>query len=408
MEIKTYISSEPIPEYDYTVNFEDNNCTIIFAPEQLYTPFFSLTGAYAESILFTPDYYDMGDNTYFIDNISIPNQVLQISAKNTDGVSSLPSFHMKQDSSLKNISGSFKILQYEYGIIVSFVEEEFSGMNAFLSFKRNGVQDSYPLTRKSKLSLVSHLLSPAEFLDVNEIKVYYKSQTPLEIFSMDFSGSVINPDSSFQIQFFDNRLQISGMNKSFYDSVLVWANPTEAPFPKEGEIIAGPYLIEPSLIPYNKDIQLKFNLDRTQIMQQYSIYYYNKKSEHWSYLPSNISENSSYIETTILSGEIFAVIRESNPPVITDLTPDINGTYYSNDLEHISFFVRDGFSGLEGETDIILKLDDTSVVFEYNSYQKKVRYPLKYNLKKGVHTLYVQASDKVGNQTNIEGVFHVK
>ena len=82
--------------------------------------------------------------------------------------------------------------------------------------------------------------------------------------------------------------------------------------------------------------------------------------------------------------------------------------YIILDLEHISFYVEDTFAGLEGETDVIVKLDDNSIVFEYNSYQNKVRYPLKYNLKKGTHTMYVQASDRVGNRSIVKGDFYIK
>ena len=57
---------------------------------------------------------------------------------------------------------------------------------------------------------------------------------------------------------------------------------------------------------------------------------------------------------------------------------------------------------------VIVKLDDHAIIFEYNSYQKKVRYPLKYNLKKGTHTLYVQASDRVGNRSIVKGDFYIK
>ena len=100
--------------------------------------------------------------------------------------------------------------------------------------------------------------------------------------------------------------------------------------------------------------------------------------------------------------------QENNPPKFSDLIPDINGTYYSSDIEHISFYVEDTFSGLEGEIDVIVKLDDNPVIVEYNSYQKQIRYPLKYNLNKGIHTLYVQASDRVGNRSIVKGDFYIK
>ena len=57
---------------------------------------------------------------------------------------------------------------------------------------------------------------------------------------------------------------------------------------------------------------------------------------------------------------------------------------------------------------MVIKLDEKTIIFEYNSYQNKVRYPLKNNLKKGKHSLYVQASDKVGNKSIIKGDFYIK
>ena len=62
----------------------------------------------------------------------------------------------------------------------------------------------------------------------------------------------------------------------------------------------------------------------------------------------------------------------------------------------------------QNTTDVIVKLDDNAIICEYNSYQKKVRYPLKYNLKKGTHTLYVQVSDRVGNRSIVKGDFYIK
>ena len=77
-------------------------------------------------------------------------------------------------------------------------------------------------------------------------------------------------------------------------------------------------------------------------------------------------------------------------------------------MEHISFHVEDEFAGIEGETDVFMELDGKHVIFEYNSYQKKVRYPLKYNLTKGEHTLYVEAKDRVGNKSINKGIFYIK
>ena len=407
-EVKTYIFSDQIPEYNYRVKFENNNCTITFIEEKNFVPYFYLTGKFEESKSISPDYYEMGNNVFVIENINKPYDVIEISAKDEKGVSSIPSFHAKPDTATVFLGGEFKLNQYDYGTIIHFTEESFSGLNAFLSLRKQGVPHKYLLTRKTKLDLVSETLSAGEFNNVDNIKVYYDSPTPIEIFQMDISGAVVSPDTSFTMNLMDGKVKLSGKPHTFYDSVHVWVSDTQALPPEEGEIIKGPYLVEPGLIPYNKEIKLDISLENVVAKEKLGIYYFSKKAEKWHYLPSQLEEEDTYISTTILSGEIFAVIRENTAPLISNLIPDVNGTYFSKDLEHISFNVEDTFSGIEGERDIVLKIDDRQVVFEYNSYQKKVRYPLKYNLKKGTHSLYVQAADKVGNLSNIEGEFLVK
>ena len=125
-------------------------------------------------------------------------------------------------------------------------------------------------------------------------------------------------------------------------------------------------------------------------------------------MPSEFNFDSTYMQTNILSGETFAIIKEMEAPVLSSFIPEINGTYYASDIEHISFHVEDKFAGIEGETDVFVELDGKRVIFEYNSYQKKVRYPLKYNLSQGKHTLYVEAEDRVGNQSVNKGIFYIK
>ena len=125
-------------------------------------------------------------------------------------------------------------------------------------------------------------------------------------------------------------------------------------------------------------------------------------------MPSTFTSDSTFMKTSILSGEIFAIIKETTLPIFSSFIPEINGTYYSMDLNHVSFHIEDEFAGIDAEEDIFLELDGKRVIFEYNSYQKKIRYPLKYNLSQGKHTLYVEAEDRVGNQSVNKGSFYIK
>ena len=50
---------------------------------------------------------------------------------------------MKPKENFENITGEFKIKHYESGIFVSFKENIFSGLDAFLSLKKDGILYSH-------------------------------------------------------------------------------------------------------------------------------------------------------------------------------------------------------------------------------------------------------------------------
>ena len=74
-------------------------------------------------------------------------------------------------------------------------------------------------------------------------------------------------------------------------------------------------------------------------------------------MPSELNSDSTYMLTKIISGEVFSIIKEIEKPILSSFIPEINGTYYSSDLEHISFHVIDELSGIDGETDVFMELD---------------------------------------------------
>ena len=408
IEVHAFFSSDTIPEFEYTVVYNNTSCTVTFNEAQQIEPHFFLSGKYVDDKTIPAEYYDMDNNTFVIENINSPLNVLQISGKNENGISSRPTFHIKSGSIINPMEGNLNILQFEHGLIIKFIEKEFSGLESYLVMEKEGINYSYELTRELKNTFTTELLNPVDLLMVKGINVNYDTPAPSEIFKLELNGNVVYPESPFRFELLDGKLRITGDVETFYDTTFIWATPIEAEYPEEGKIIAGPYFLNPYLIPFNNEIQMDFFLEPIHISEHLGIYFYNQNKSDWTYLSSELFSDSLFIRTSILSGEIFAVIEENNPPELSGFTPYLNGTYYSSDLEHLSFLVHDSFSGIEGETDVILKLDGYPVVFEYNSYQKKVRYPLKYNLKKGIHTLYVQASDKVGNMSIVEGEFFIK
>ena len=137
--------------------------------------------------------------------------------------------------------------------------------------------------------------------------------------------------------------------------------------------------------------------------------YYDEIKKKWHYMTSSVNNDNKMINSYILSGGVFAVIQEELPPEIFNIYPGVGGTYYQDDIDYISFNIKDNLSGINGEYDIELRIDDSKpLIFEYNSYQNKVYYRLKTKLEKGIHDLYIHAFDRVGNQVTKIGKFRIK
>jgi len=406
--VKVTFYSDSIPEFDYDVNFSNDTCSIHFKTIKNFRPYFYRINRHDDSIRILSDYYDMGNNHFIITNIQKPNDIIEIYAKNIQGIKSQPTFHMANKKQFNIIDGKLFMEHYEHGILIKFEEEHLSNKNAFLTLEKKGLEYLLELNKKSLFTYSSNILSPMDLENVSKIKVYYKDTTPNEIFSMDQYGAIILPNSAFNFSFFDNQIIISGLEHTFYDTVYFWAQYADAIKPQNGTLVSNIFKLYPDLIPFNKEISLDIAISKHNYPKYLSIYYYNEKKQSWHFMPSNYNSDSTYMQTKILSGEIFAIIQEEISPSISSFIPQINGTYYSSDLEHISFHLDDKFSGIGGEEDVYVELNGKRVIFEYNSYQKKVRYPLKYNLKEGEHTLFVEVQDRVGNKSIIDGKFFIK
>ena len=204
-------------------------------------------------------------------------------------------------------------------------------------------------------------------------------------------------------------MKVSGNSNVFHDTTFVWLEKIDAPQPTIGKIISGPYKMGPFLIPIRKKIDLNFTIFDPAQLASSGIFYFNKNKDEWIYLETKINNLESQLSTRILSGEIFAVIREFNPPKLTHLYPNIDATYRKQDLTHLEFFVDDDFSGIDGENNIMIKIDDGKpLIFEYNIHQKRIYYPFDKKFNSGNHSLHIIAKDNVGNEKIIKGSFKIR
>ena len=65
-------------------------------------------------------------------------------------------------------------------------------------------------------------------------------------------------------------------------------------------------------------------------------------------------------------------------------------------------------SGISNINNILIKIDNEPILFEYNPYRKEVFYLFEEDLLEGTHILEIQVTDNVGNINTIKGDFIIK
>ena len=156
-------------------------------------------------------------------------------------------------------------------------------------------------------------------------------------------------------------------------------------------------------------MKLIIRLNNRPQLDYSSIYKYDSNEDEWNYIFSSINNEEISLTANIDSGGIYAVIQEQIPPVITNIYPGNDGSYYQNDFREIKFNIIDTESGIKDENSIKVQIDDTKpLIFEYNTYRGEIIYKLDKKLSEGKHTVKINAIDNVGNAVYRENYFYIK
>jgi hypothetical protein len=125
------------------------------------------------------------------------------------------------------------------------------------------------------------------------------------------------------------------------------------------------------------------------------------------FIDNKLNPANQTVSARVFSLEDFAMIRDSEPPVLNIQTPRA-GAVLSNRRPLISVGVNDSTSGFDSEEAIELRLDGQRLIAEYDPERDVVQYRPKRDLTPGIHKLTVRAEDRCGNVARAEAEFTVK
>jgi hypothetical protein len=302
---------------------------------------------------------------------------------------------------LENLAiDEISIMQFEHGMSYIFYKNKFDN-------KLNTIKN---------MTVGNNLLPVVQIKDnyfISEVIPHNFSSSFNEIITSDneserqfaLSGVTVYPDESFILESSDNLFSISGKEDSFMDTCLVWVKKKDNfKTPKTGAIVSSVYEIGPNHFHYKNPINISFRIEGFS-PENCSIYYFDKKENSWQFMDSETAENNIF--TKILSGELFAVIKETDAPEISQIYPAPDGVYAGESIKKIYCKVTDELSGITDEENIEMRLDRTAIVFEYNSYRNMVEYILFDPLSIGKHIISFSVVDNVGNRRYIESKFEI-
>jgi len=258
----------------------------------------------------------------------------------------------------------------------------------------------------------SRMVSPVDFLSptfhiaqlagLEEVIVRVNTSLAYEV-RLPVTGLVIVPGERGRLADPSGNFLLEFHPRTCYDSTFVWLSQADASPPDGARFVLLPMKMGPVTRPFKGAMGLQIQVPGNRSLPDHAGIFYLDQKTGWEFMtPAGPSSRDKLIETRAFrtlatSGEVFALLEETEPPVIELKAPGEGATYRRRDLSRIRFNVEDRVAGIKDETAISLTLDGKTRIFEYNTYRKTVTYVLPTPLRRGEHEMVITATDQLGN-----------
>ncbi|MBI89817.1 MAG: hypothetical protein CMG60_07005 [Candidatus Marinimicrobia bacterium] len=307
------------------------------------------------------------------------------------------------DEQVTDVSGEIFINHNYKNIGINFIEDEFSGLNPNLVYRKDGDIYKKPLFRKNKNILSSGLLTIDDFLMMDEISIEYD----IDNYSIRKKGDVekmlVSPNIFAEKTFKNGQIIIRHEKETFYDKAVVYTHTVKNP---DNKSIIQPFYIGPNAIPFNKPLALSVNLFNSNDIEHSNICFY--KNNKWIPLKTN-RDNTKTITSEIKHGYTIGVLIDKSKPTIENIVPRNKATYKLDNITDFEIYLKDELSGINHQNGITLTVNGREILTGFNTYQKKlITLRLEDYLKIGKNTYELIVWDNSNNKNQLKGYFYIK
>jgi hypothetical protein len=337
--------------------------------------------------------------------------LLRVTADNLYGIRSYPYYRMIND----NENWNFDELWFE-------VEKDY-----YDNYIRLLVTASTPVQQIPTLnywepngrvqSAVTYPVDFNKFVASIPLNVKQTDALPLEISARNLNGKLffqkevlhltaITPGLNKKMRSDDGLCQVEFAHNSLFKVMYVRILSETVESTDRYDIASAAYDIEPSDMPMKGGAWVKIKYRPDEPDPSKLGVYLQINGNNWRFLDSHREKNALEISGKVKSFGTYALIRDNEPPDIAYLYP-INNSHLTSRLPNLKARFYDSLSGVSGEDNMVIRLDGTRLISEYDPEQRILFHQVKKPLSPGKHELTLYLKDLCGNESEATHTFWI-
>jgi hypothetical protein len=228
----------------------------------------------------------------------------------------------------------------------------------------------------------------------------------LELWQEWFVNALVQPGRGRSLFAADARMRVVFSEESVYWPLYGRVYIDSAARLEDARVIGPIYRVEPQDVALNEGAIVTLSYPDT-ISQPRQIGVCYRDRNEWMFIDNKVNSANRTVSAKVFSLEDFAIMRDSEPPVLNIRSPR-HGAVLRDRRPLLIADVNDSTSGFESERSIEMRLDGQLLIAEYDPERELVQYKPKRDLLPGVHKLTVRAEDRCGNVARREAEFTVR
>lgn len=215
------------------------------------------------------------------------------------------------------------------------------------------------------------------------------------------------PGEKTQITFDDGAVSLTFDKTSLYAPLYPQARHFAPDAPQELEVVGSGYELGPTLASFNRLVEVAFKLPATHLPEKFAVYEETAKGK-WAFVGNELTPDSSRVTAALRYLGRFAVLADKTPPAISSVQPAQGSKLQAGSIPNFSARIVDEGSGIGDEMDLVLELDGTAAIAEYDPEGGRLSHTPQAPMSEGEHTFRVTARDQSGNHAEAIVIFSVQ